>query len=293
MHLSFVDLTRALGASNRRPCSISLIREATREGLQRRGIECSAGPEADLTLVDVLDDGLDLGVDGDEAEALRACEGPLLVRVHAVPGGHAPSASLSALLSRSDGVIVSTRSHLVRLGSAGLLDADRTDLIAPAVPTLTGVSAPVEGTGALVLGDHLPEALEVALQGLALNSSLLGPDAQDEGAGRRFRALMEQHTLAVLTTTEHGEDGVIAESCRQVGRALVAPGGLDLNSQPHCYPVGSAPGVQDWTDALRAALGAAPTAGAPDARGEGRLDRLARVLSRAKRRPDCLRASAA
>ena len=57
MNLSFVDLTRAGASTGGRPSSISLIREATQAGLMSRGFECSAASGADLTLVDVLDDG--------------------------------------------------------------------------------------------------------------------------------------------------------------------------------------------------------------------------------------------
>lgn len=288
-----MDLTRAGASTGGRPSSISLIREATQVGLEARGFEPSFGPGADLTLVDVLDDGLSPWVEGAGIESLYDRLGPLLVRVHAVPGDHAPATGLRELLSHADGVIVSTRSHLVRLGSAGLLQADRTDLIAPAAPEMFAGTNGAVGEGILVLGEDLPEELEQALYGLSLGCSVLGPDAHDSGAARRFRSLLARHEVAVLTEPEHGEDGVIAAVCAQLGRALVAPGGVDLAAQPHCFPVSSRPTALDWTAALRGALDHAQL---PELREEEtgeQLDRLARVLTRARRRKECSRPTAA
>ena len=191
MKLSFVDLSRASAPSGGRPPAISLIREATRAGLEASGIRCAPASEAQLTLVDVLDDGVDPGHVGHGGAAIDACEGPLIVRVHACPGGHPPAAGLGSLLERADGVILSTRSHLVRLGSAGLLEASRTDLIAPAAPVLTPTLGAPRGAGVLVLGEQLPAPLEQAVGELALGCSLLGPDAQDEGSAGRLQGLVE------------------------------------------------------------------------------------------------------
>ncbi len=293
MNLSFVDLTRAGASTGGRPSSISLIREATQAGLMSRGFECSAASGADLTLVDVLDDGLSPWIDGTAREDLDVCSGPLLVRLHSVPGGHDPSAGLRGLLERADGVIVSTRSHLVRLGSAGLLAADRTDLIAPAAPDVFGGADGTMGEGILVLGDELPDELEQALHALSLGCSFLVPDAHDGGAARRFGSLLVQHKVAILTEPEHGEDGVIAAVCGQLGRVLVAPGGVELACQPHCFPVGTTPTARDWTQALQSALGEAPVPEPREAETSERLDRLARVLSRARLRQECSRPSAA
>ena len=243
--------------------------------------------------MDILDDDLGAPLAEAELEGLRACRGPLVVRVHATPGDHAPSACLRVLLGRADAVIVSTRSHLVRLGSAGLLVADRTNLIAPAAPILRGDAAPSAGAGALVLGAQLPEALELAFGELSLDHSLLGPETQDAGAARRLGAVAGRHALLVVTSTAHAEDGVLAAVCGQLGRALVAPGGVDLAWQPHCFPVGSSPSVQDWVEALSAGLGASLAASNIEHTASDQLDRLARVLSRATRRKDCPQASAA
>ena len=293
MKLSFVDLSRASAPSGCRPPAISLIREATRAGLEARGIRCAPPAEAQLTLVDVLDDGADPDPAGRGCAAIDACDGPLIVRVHASPGAHPPAAGLRSLLERADGVILSTRSHLVRLGSAGLLEASRTDLIAPAVPELSPTPEAPSGSGVLVMGEQLPSPLEQAVGELALVCSLLGPDAQDAGSARRLQGLVEQHAAVVLTDTEFAEDGVIAEVCRQLGRTLIAPGGVDLASQPHCFTVSATAASQDWIRALVAARDAV-LPGALSAPAESSpLDRLARVLSRAKRREDCPRSSAA
>ncbi len=293
MKLSFVDLSRASAPSGGRPPAISLIREATRAGLEARGFRCAPPGEAQLTLVDVLDDGADPDHGGYEGEAIDACDGPLILRVHASPGGHQPAAGLGALLERADGVILSTRSHLVRLGSAGLLEASRTDLIAPAAPELSPALEAPCGSGVLVLGEQLPSPLEQAVGELALGCSLLGPDAQDAGSADRLQGLVEQHATVVLTDIELAEDGVIAEVCRQLGRTLIAPGGVDLASQPHCFTVSASATSRDWIRALVAARDAVLPAALPAPAVSGPLDRLARVLSRAKRRQDCPRSSAA
>ncbi len=258
-----------------------------------RGFDCSAEAGADLTLVDVLDDGLAPWTDTAAKEDLGGRSGPIVLRVHSAPGGHAPSAGLRQLLASADGVIVSTRSHLVRLGSAGLLAADRTDLIAPAAPDVFGGVGRAVGEGILVLGEELPDGLEQALHGLSLGCSLLGPDAHDAGAARRLGSLLHRHEVAVLTEAEHGDDGVIAAVCGQLGRALVAPGGVELACQPHCFPVRSNPTTQDWSEALQSALGGAPVAAPREEDTSERLDRLARVLSRARLRQECPRPSAA
>ena len=293
MKLSLVDLSRTSAPSGGRPPAISLIREATRAGLEARGIRFAPPAKAQLALVDVLNDGADPGRVGYGGAAIDACEGPLIVRVHACPGGHPPAAGLGALLERADGVILSTRSHLVRLGSAGLLEASRTNLIAPAAPELSPTLGASCGSGVLVLGEQLPTPLEQAVGELALACSLLGPDAQDDGSAGRLQGLVEQHATVVLTEPELAEDGVIAEVCRQLGRTLIAPGGVDLASQPHCFTVSASAASRDWIRALVAARDAVLPAALTTPAEAGPLDRLARVLSRAKRRPDCPRRSAA
>ena len=293
MKLSFVDLSRTIAPPAGRPPAISLIREATRSGLEARGIHGAPPAEAQLTLVDVLDDGTDPDPDGQRLAELDACQGPLIVRVHACPGAHEPSAGLAGLLDRADGVLLATRSHLVRLGSAGLLEASRTDLIAPVAPELSPSPEGAQGSGVLVLGEQLPQPLDQAVAGLALGCSQLGPDAQDAGSGMRLQRLVEQHAMVVMTEIELAEDGVIAAVCGQLGRPLVAPGGVDLASQAHCFAVGASASRTEWAEALVAARGAVLSASPSPSTGSGLMDRLARILSRATRRPDCPRTSAA
>ena len=165
---------------------------------------------------------------------------------------------------------------------AGLLAADRTDLIAPAAPDVFGGAEGTMGEGILVLGDELPDELEQALHALSLGCSFLVPDAHDGGAARRFGSLLVQHKVAILTEPEHSEDGVIAAVCGQLGRVLVAPGGVELACQPHCFPVGTTPTARDWTQALQSALGEAPVPEPREAETSERLDRLEAAEDRAQ-----------
>lgn len=288
-----MDLSRRAGAAGPRPASLPLIREATRAGLSARGFEPVEDPaEADLCLVDVVDDGR-----WEEPcplpEDLPGC---LVVRVHAGDPDGAPAPGFEALLARADRVLVSTRSHLVRLGSAGLLDADRTDLIAPPGPIALTPAGGEPARRVLVLGEQLPAAAERALLDLGLDAALVGADVPDEGAARRLQALAEDHAAVLLTGSEGAEDGVVATACSRLGRPLVAAGGVDLAARPNAFPVAADADASEWAAALHGAMTAGPsTLAAPSAASsaeqagadEARLDRLARVLSRLGPSADC------
>ena len=281
MKISFLDLLGGAGAPS--SPSLPLAAAAARAGLPGLGFEPAPADRAEVLLVEALDhpdwDGPDL-VPAD-------LEASLVVRVHAGTVDGAPSAPLGALLARADRVVVSTRSHLVRLGSAGVLEAERTVLLAPAGPEVRAQEEAGEQDSVLVLAPEAPTALSEAARALRVAVSLLDLTASAEAAAQHLQGVASRHGAVVLTEHGQADDGVVAGLCERLARPLVAPFDRETSSRSGCFHVADASDAEAWTGALRAAL-EAPRPAAEPARDARRLERLAEVLRDASAgRTDC------
>ncbi|MEM9801644.1 MAG: hypothetical protein AAGA20_15060 [Planctomycetota bacterium] len=305
MRFLFPDLSRFVSVGSERPASLPLIREATASGLRTFGHEATASHDVDagdvdLALVDVTD-----APSADALAALHALRSkgvPVVLRVHGAWAGpdesdaEAPGAgelpvSLKGLLELSDRVLVSTRSHLVRLASKHVIDVERVKLLAPPHPEFRSEA----GTGAadgpgvgLVIGERSSlgyEGAVSALAGAGLEVERFDVRQSDHATCGAFRAAVSRaHAIAVVAAVPWS-DRVIVDACLVAGPPVVAACGPVLEEGSASARLVRLPldaTDEEWTGGIAAALRAGPDArrgadDAEDARAES-VRRLTAIL---------------
>ena len=183
MRILLQDLTDRGAPGLGRPGSISLLRVATGVGLTRFGHEPgeTGDDDPELALVDALDVPTEDALEVVEGHCDRSL--PVVVRVHggwrtgdAAPAtGHPSDASVEEqqrrtqrLLDLGDRLLVSSRSHLVRLAGHHTIDTSRVKLLAPPHPgfapaRVRGRRRGQAGHVVLALGDGDLDVLQHAL----------------------------------------------------------------------------------------------------------------------------------
>ncbi len=254
-------------------------------GLRRMGHDPIVGTakSADLALVDALDTPTADATDA--IRGLRARGLPVVLRLHGAWNGsqglkrpHGAGAA-QRLLDGADRVIVSSRSHLVRLASTHAIDPLRIKLLAPPQPIFDATPASKADSAAprvLVIGDGDVDGLAAALPAAATIDSYL-PSGTDTEATDAFRARVRDADVVALVARHPWSDRVLLQACVDLGRPVVAACG-PVTGEELCRPGLIAIAVDataaEWQHALAIAF-------MPETRVEIDGDRTRGVIGRA------------
>ncbi|MEM9382993.1 MAG: hypothetical protein AAGB93_23795, partial [Planctomycetota bacterium] len=262
---------------------IPLLRVATGVGLTRFGHEPAQidparidpsevdpdGAEPELVLVDALDAPTEEALDAIAAHQRRGR--PVVVRIHA--GWRTADASreetpaedqrrrTQRLLDSGDRLLVSSRSHLVRLASDHVIDTSRVKLLAPPRPGFAPSRARARRRGqaehvVLALGDGDLDALQHALPATV---RIARPAAapHDVAAVDAFRVAVADADVVALVGSVAWSDRVLLQSCVDLGRPVVAAAGPVTGEElarPGVTALAMDATEYEWGDAIDGAL---------------------------------------
>lgn len=277
MKVFFPDLSRLVALDCDRPGSLPLVREATVDGLRAFGHETvvASGLDvgtADLALVDAVD-----APSRDMLDAITELRGtgvPIVVRLHGAWTAHDPAQAaeevdpgeapvpLRGILDAADRVIVSSRSHLVRLASAHAIDADRVKLLAPPVPEFEALPLPaIDGPRrALLIGERdslAYDAAGIVLADADLDVTVFEPRPSDGATVGHLRSAVENSHVVAVAAAIPWSDRALVEACVALGRPVVAATGPVLDESPPAAPVLPLPldaTEEEWADGITRAL---------------------------------------
>ncbi|MGK0483883.1 MAG: hypothetical protein ACJAQ3_003870 [Planctomycetota bacterium] len=251
------------------PWTVSAIRSATAEYLQGAGALASGLEEADLVLVDLVDQHAALAAVrlGDMAQQARAAGRKVVLRLH---GAWRSSGSdflegdefdLSGVWECADAVLVASRSHLVRLASAGGIDAAKTKLCPVAFSGSSSsvqVPSPIKGarTRLLVAGETHREAIQPVLDVLK---------EADPGKARfqivsslnNFQEELSASHVLLVPATETFGDRSLVDAALRAGVAVVASecaSAIDAPLPPGVFVASDYRSSVAWREALEEAL---------------------------------------
>ncbi|MEM1448330.1 MAG: hypothetical protein AAF957_04605 [Planctomycetota bacterium] len=276
MRILLQDLTDRGAPGLGRPGSISLLRVATGVGLTRFGHEPveTVDDDPELALVDALDVPTEDALEVVEGHCDRSL--PVVVRVHggwrtgdAAPAtGHPSDASVEEqqrrtqrLLDLGDRLLVSSRSHLVRLAGHHTIDTSRVKLLAPPHPgfapaRVRGRRRGQAGHVVLALGDGDLDVLQHALPAtVRITRPAAAP--HDVAEVDAFRVAVADADVVALVGGEIWSDRVLLQSSVDLGRPVVAASGPVTGEElarPGVVALAMDATEYEWADAVDSAL---------------------------------------
>lgn len=282
MKVFLADLLGA-GVDGRRgpwwePWTVGAIRSTTEDALARSSELASSLDEADLILVEAVDRSLEresAALAELKAEATRV-GAPLAIRLHCAwrsreaDPGEDSGPDLDGLWDHADVVLFSSRSHLVRIASAGGIDAERARL-APVVingaerlwrrksgaAPASGHAVPGQGAKlALVAGEVHHSALAPVLQSFdSMESAEVRPSIVF--GHEPFRDGLRSASVVVVPASGSFGDRVVVDAALRSGIPVVAAHGagvVDAPAPDGVTAVMRTGCAESWSEAILGAL---------------------------------------